>query len=697
MRIPRLSLYRADWPKLPPVLPKAKLPRRRVGLALSLLSSLALLLLYFQCRTSRQALKIESYREEEHADQVVVYLNGKNFGRLGETQLYLNEGEIDRGRLLHWSDSEIQVLIRRPFRIMTLQLKSEQNSSRYIPIWDEGFLPQVQYNQQVQSIPVLEDYRLISMRPPVLELRGQNFGFCQQGQLLLLSRDSSMHGDIYFQPKVLERYRSIQPSELLFWSKQLVRVLLPQEAVEGPAFLLRFSAAKVEEAGREGLQVSNSLYLPAARNRKLQNTWAGNPASAALRLRLVLHYPAHVFADLSTRPKSGRAREAQVYRSLVQSLARNLSRSRKSSNPEARPESRMLQLAWPRNERGQAWQNALTPSSDQIDDSFSIGLPARTLVLEPLDKKELQNSIEDVIAKLGEAARPELKQLLPKTSAASANGQDSVQAAGWLLQNLGQDIVQRVLYLDFLHANWMQAPPPVSRGQDYNEQELIRFQYVFEGNRALFLRYAVPRWDFGDSLRYRQLSPYWKAMELYKEAVRKLRINAASPTAEAGLSLWPRQFRKDTTAQIEETVTLAAEQPLLLLLRAMTELGIPARIIAGSLSRLPIGSDTTDDTAREVPLQPYYWLEIYLPDFGWFQADLLAEMRAYQLDPGAFNSNSIPSYWGSLNTGESAQEVKLAFFALGSESAGRWQSFDESLHRAGLAKSGFSWRLWHLP
>ncbi|WGK69934.1 hypothetical protein P0082_03485 [Candidatus Haliotispira prima] len=666
------------------------------GIVLLLLAASSLF--YFCCFGVSQEFRVDSYQEHDEGDRVVLSINGTHFGQLSETEIYINNRKISRGQLLKWSSNEIRIFIRKPFTYALIQLKKGNRFSRYIPVWNEAYLPQVQHNPQIQGFPVLENYRMFSTRPPILDIQGQNLGLRYQGQLLLFSRVPNRALSIYFDPAKLQNYRILKPSEVLFWSEQRIRVRLPQEAVEGHVFLLR--------PANEKLQNSNSLYVRAAPNRYFQHRV---DSAADSVVRLVLDYPANIIPgpELSNSPAQSDIADMEMRNAMAQRFGRDLS------------EFSPVLLRWPRNELNQRWHNSEFPERggerDKTGSRPALVLPARTLGLKSLAKDFIR------------------EYRLP--------------AGSRLLQARTQSIPRHLLYLDVSYSYWKQEPPAASRGQNYSDGELGQLDYLFRRNHALTMRYKVPHWRFGNSLDNVRLSPYWKALELYKQAVRELRIPArylpdlpggtgtsllwqyspADSEAETGkqLAQWPQQYLDAQgyfatgrgtgrgTGKGTGTKELAPEHILLLLLRAMTELDIPARIVAGSIFRIPNVGRTRpgENEPGENEPERYYWMEIYLPGFGWFQADLLAEILSYQKDPSAFNTSKVPNYWGQLNVGPRLSpvrtpgsdigpnvgpaaelstglstgsgvrlqpaQIKLAFFALGEF----WQSFDSGFYR----------------
>ena len=662
-------------------------------------------LLCCRCFSFHPELTVNGYEQQDEGERVVLSIWGKRFGHLGTAQILVNQRDISPGHLLKWSDNEIQIFILKPFAYATVQLKRGHITSQYIPVWNEDSLPQVQQNRQVKDFPVLETFKLISSRPPILEIRGQNFGFRYQDQLLLFSRQIEQRPNLYFDPAKLEQYRILQMSEVLSWGNQLIRLKLPQEVVQGSVFLVRTIGGS--------LQSSNSLFIPAARNRNAQQAGRKDNFAEDALLRLNLQLASEVLPspilqispDILAEPEKT---EEGLYQKLLelreQYLKKQVGRSgqlHSSQSGDADVFRRLLQLKWPRNELYQRWHNLrpIEAPNGLVSDvpsksNNSIVLPVLNLSFLPVPPKAAQKYGRSCLLHGADFSR--------------------IPLAGKIAAREEIALLEKALYLDFSYASWLQEPPANSKSQTYNWQELKQLAYQLQSNRAILQAYEVPSWTSVLSLKDGRLSPYEKAVELYKRAVRELKLSPVylsdSLHAELGLQItswlcpaglqeselrrllirsWPQERLNEAgnlqLSENDNNTQWAPEQILLLLLRGFTELDIPARIISGAQAQLPLSPQGTSN------LHPYFWLEIYLPDFGWFQFDPLAELLAYQADPGAFDNGNIPLFWGRLlQKLQPGQPLKLAFFPLGEI----WQSFDSQLQQ--LPDSMFSWQLHRL-
>ncbi len=689
-------------------------------LTLGMLSAISLLL-YFKYFIEYDALEINDYQQEDQEERIILYIKGQNFGKLDETQIYINNSEINQGNLLKWNDKEIQIFIRKPFISAQIQLKKGNKTSQYIPVWNEQYLPKVQYNLQIQNYPVLETYRLISEHPNVLEIRGKNLGLRYQAQWLLLNRKLNNTSNVYFDASFLQDYRILTISEILYWSNQIIRVQIPQEVAAGPIFLVRQAKNKIFN--------SNNLYIPAAPNRISQQADPTN--SMTLRLLLLYHKEIFPKPELWQIPEQMHKQNAniqtkEVYNKLYQKYQTFLDENTKnapaelpnqennkdilqqnqlSKNQDGKAQNTkeqdaknvfslllplFLRLHWPRNELNQSW-HSLTNENE-----LNPMIPAQNFNLQPLPKNITQNN-------------------------------EAMPVINWLLIPHSQvsPLAQRSLFLELSYSFWQQNPPVSSRNKNYNRKELAYLQYQFRNNKAISTKYQVPYWQFSNRLKNQAISPYQKALKIYSQTVRKWNIKSdnlnqlfklSSKTRLAQLSRWPNQYlapsqekevSKDSQQNAQknfissnEPKNLRPEQILLLLLHNMTELNIPARIIAGSISTL---------SQSPMKLFPYFWLEIYLPEFGWFQADpiaaILARKTLSNISQNSANNFSVPKFWGNLsshitNKVKQSNQIKLAFFALQEI----WQNFDDNFSFEQLSKqqtqqespqskSLFSWQL----
>ena len=323
----------------------------------------------------------------------------------------------------------------------------------------------------------------------------------------------------------------------------------------------------------------------------------------------------------------------------------------------------LFHLNWPRNELNQSWY-----SLSNENESNRI-IPAQDFSLQPLPKNTAQNN----------EVTPRINWLLIPHSQASP-------------------LAQRSLFLELSYGFWQQEPPFNSRNKNYNEQELSYLQYQLLNNRALSAKYQVPRWQFKPNTQ--AISPYQKALEIYKQAVSEWNIRnlnklfTRSFKTRSQLARWPSQYlapnqeqelsndsQQNTQKYLisnNEQKDLGPEQILLLLLDTLTEFNIPARIIAGSIS---------SPSQSPVGLSPYFWLEIYLPEFGWFQADPIAAIIERKTSQNVANNFNAPKFWGNLSSAtnnniEQLKPIKLAFFAL----QGIWQNFDDNFLLEQLSK-----------
>ena len=254
---------------------------------------LAFVLLYWRCTSPE--LQIENYEQNDNGDSILLHITGKRLGRLGETKVYLNERELNENYIARWSEGEIELIIKKPLPHGFLQLKKGRKKSVYIPVWDEQLLPEIQRRQKIENLPVLEDYRMLSLRPPIIEIRGQNLGQSVQNQWLLFGRQPDKISGIYFTPKDLVYYQRLQSTQVLSWNAQRIRAYLPQEAAEGPVFLIR--------PNNEGDEVwSNGLYIPASLSDN--RIVAGAGQATARKLLLSLYYPANVLPGPGLRTLS---------------------------------------------------------------------------------------------------------------------------------------------------------------------------------------------------------------------------------------------------------------------------------------------------------------------------------------------------------------------------------------------------------
>ncbi|MEM9424455.1 MAG: transglutaminase-like domain-containing protein [Spirochaetota bacterium] len=621
-------------------------------------SFLVFLLAALSLQCSAPKLEVSGYEQKEVEGRVILSIQGQNFGKVDETKIYINDREISKGHLLNWSDREIRIFIRKPFTSALIQLKKGAQISPYIPVWDDDFLPEMQHNSSIQEFPVLENYELISQRPAILEIRGRNLGFRYQDQLLFFSRKPD-NNSVYFDVSTLENYRPLKISEILNWSDEKILLELPQEVVAGPVFLVRFTEGT--------LQPSNSLYLSSTPNYR-QNNSTENPSLLRLSLEyqpVILPSPAlwQAFPDAhpslpvlngQSPPETEQAyrvwyNELEAERRRMVTKPENQQSEGKAEDSPAQKglslEPQFFRLYWPRNELNQYWRV-----------SDSLVFPAQNLGLFPFPEK--------MFADYGLNST---HQLLKDMDAPA----DSEGA-----------LPERRLYLDLIYSPWTQNPPASSRERRYNEQEWERLRYQVHNNRALIANYRVPHWQFAKNPGSR-LSPYWKSLEIYKRLVRELGVegDASLPSwtyaeTKGLLSQWPAGYLTEDAGFISDNLrkSLLPEQVLLLFLRAVTEQNIVARVVAGAVHIPHTG---------EKALDSYFWLEIYLPGFGWFQVDPLAEIIAYQRDPATFN-RSGPVFWGRLEREsdgngdfQESRQMKLAFFVLRE----LWVHFDRGLSR----------------
>ena len=307
------------------------------------------LLLYFKYFSLHDVLKIDSYQQEDQEERTVLHIKGQNFGKLNETQIYINNREINQGNLLKWNDKEIQIFIRKPFASALLQLKKGDKTSRYIPVWNEEYLPKIQYNLQIQGFPVLETYRLISEHPNILEIRGKNLGLRYQNQWLLLNRKLNNISNVYFDASFLQDYRILKMSEISHWSNQIIRIQIPQEVANGPIFLVRQTEGK--------LRNSNNLYISAAPNRIHQQVGSTNN----ITLRLWLHYQKEILPKPELwqipeqmhkhNPNKTRIQTKQEYNKLYQKYRKSLDEILNENTPAQLANKKVEAKVKPKNNK----------------------------------------------------------------------------------------------------------------------------------------------------------------------------------------------------------------------------------------------------------------------------------------------------------------------------------------------------------
>lgn len=213
---------------------------------------------------------------------------------------------------------------------------------------------------------------------------------------------------------------------------------------------------------------------------------------------------------------------------------------------------------------------------------------------------------------------------------------------------------------------WTQAPP-VSitdiRSIPINFHEGFRREQT--ALEHLLSRYEVPSSNVLEAAVQRGSSPYYRALSLYRTLVSE--FSAAGRLAPD--RLWPRREQAILNWRGLSENKLNGPQLLLLGARYLNQLGFPVRIANGALA----GPDSRKSGRTQ--LQRHYWLEIFLPSFGWFRMDPAAEIQVQREVP----DGGPLEYWGSLE-GAGAQPdspvpgPKLVFSYLD----GTWDSFDSA-------------------